>query len=372
MAVAKGIEALRRTVSVPENISTLVPYPPGKPIEELERELGITGSIKLASNENPLGPSPKALEAVRGALKALNRYPDGSGYYLREKLSERLGVPGDALVLANGSNEVIELMVRAFLRPGDEVVMADPSFAVYPIVTKAAGARSLTVPLTDLRHDLGAMAEAITDKTRIVFIANPNNPTGTIVTNRELRDFLRRVPDDVVVCLDEAYYEYVRSTSYPDGLSYVKEGWPVVVLRTFSKIYGLAGLRVGYGVAHPEIAGYLNRVRQPFNVNSLAQAAALAALDDEAHLKKSIENNTSGLEHLTRELKGLGYECVPTEANFFMIKVGDGRGVYDALLGRGVIVRPMASYGLDEYIRVTVGTPEENRRFLDALSAVTA
>jgi histidinol-phosphate aminotransferase len=361
---------LRSTIRVPGGIESLVPYPPGKPIEELERELGIKGSIKLASNENPLGPSPLAVKAVKEALGGLNRYPDGSSYYLKAKLSLRLGVPTEMLTLGNGSNEIIELLVRTYLAPGEEAVMGEPSFAVYPLVVQAAGGVAVRVPLKDFTHDLSAMAARITEKTRLVFIANPNNPTGTMVTGSAFDAFLKRVPDGVIVCMDEAYFEYVSGPGYPASLQYVEEGWPVVVLRTFSKIYGLAGLRVGYGVAHPEITAYINRVRQPFNVNSLAQAAALAALDDHVHIKKSLENNAGGLKYLFDEITGLGYECVPTEANFFLIKVGDGKGVYEALLKKGVIVRPMASYGLPEFIRVTVGLPEENRRFVEVFSGL--
>ncbi|MBI5562660.1 MAG: histidinol-phosphate transaminase [Deltaproteobacteria bacterium] len=360
----------RLKLTVSENIASLVPYPPGKPIEELERELGITGSIKLASNENPLGPSKKAVEAVAGALANLHRYPDGSCYYLKEKLSAFIKMPPETIILGNGSNEIIELVIRAYLKNGDEAVMADPSFAVYPIAVKAAGGRSITVPLKAHTHDLAAMSKAITRKTRLVFIANPNNPTGTIVRADEFDRFMKKVPDGVIVCVDEAYYEFVRSAGFPSAFDYVKEGRAVIVLRTFSKIYGLAGLRAGYGVAPPEMLDYMNRVRQPFNVNSLAQIAAIAALDDREHLKATLDNNARGLEYLFREIKALGFECVPTEANFFLVKVGDGRKVYDGLLRKGVIVRPMASYNLPEFIRVTVGLPAENERFVCAFAEV--
>ena len=362
----------RMKLKVSKNIEGLVPYPPGKPIEELERELGITGSIKLASNENPLGPSPAAVAAISRALGGLNRYPDGSCYYFKQRLSEKLGVDPEMIVVGNGSNEIIELLVRAFITPGDEAVMADPSFAVYPIAVKCAGGEARTVPLTaDFRHDLAAMAKAVTGRTRLVFIANPNNPTGTIVSASEFGAFLGEIPEDVVVCVDEAYFEFVRDPSYPDALGRVREGTrPVIVLRTFSKTYGLAGLRVGYGVAQGELAGCLEKVRQPFNVNTLAQVAALACLDDDDHLKRTLENNVRGLEFLYEGAGRLGLECVPTETNFLLMKVGDGAGVYDALLKKGVIVRPMASYGMDEYIRVTVGLPEENERFMKALEEV--
>jgi histidinol-phosphate aminotransferase len=355
---------------VPENISTLVPYPPGKPIEELERELGIKESIKLASNENPIGPSKKALEAVSRALAGLHRYPDGSCYYLKKKLSEHLGFAPESILAGNGSNEILELLVRTFLANGGEAVMANPSFAVYPLVIQAAGGKAVRVPLKDLTHDLEAMSGCITEETRLVFIANPNNPTGTMVDADALKKFMDSVPEEAIVCIDEAYNEFVTSSDFPDSFEYVREGRAVMVLRTFSKTYGLAGLRIGYGVSHPDIIDYLNRVRQPFNVNSLAQVAAIAALDDTDYIRRSRENNSTGLKYLFEELGRMDYECVPTQANFFLIKVGDGKTVYDALLKKGVIVRPMHGYGLGEYIRITVGLPEENRRFIEAFREV--
>ncbi|MBI3753661.1 MAG: histidinol-phosphate transaminase [Deltaproteobacteria bacterium] len=359
-------------------LEALVPYPPGKPMEELERELGIKNSIKLASNENPLGPSPKAVEAVAKALKNLHRYPDGGCYYLKEKLAQRLKVKPENLIIGNGSNEIIELVIRTFLRPGDEAVMGNPSFAVYPLVVPAAGGKSVLVPLKNLTHDLDAMFDAITENTKLVFIANPNNPTGTMNTKAQLDKFIGRLRNDIILILDEAYYEFVTDKDFPASLDYLNSGKNIVILRTFSKIYGLAGLRVGYGIAPEKLNFYMNKVRQPFNVNSLAQIAAMAALDDDEHLKRSQRNNREGLAYLFGELKAMGLECVPTQANFFLIKVGKGKdvyphtknfgvGVYDALLRQGVIVRPMASYGLGEYIRVTVGLPEENKRFVEAL-----
>lgn len=358
-------------LKVSRDIASLVPYPPGKPIEELERELGIKGSIKLASNENPLGPSKKALDAVSMALANLHRYPDGSCFYLNEKLSAKLGVSGDELIFGNGSNEIIELLIRTYLKPGGEAVMGDPSFAVYPLAIQAAGGKAVAVPLTkDFRHDLPGMAKAVTKKTRLVFIANPNNPTGTMVTQDEFSAFMDDIPPEVIVCVDEAYFEFVTSADFPKTLDFIREGRAVVALRTFSKIYGLAGLRVGYGVADKEIISYMHRVRQPFNVNSLAQAGAMAALDDDEHLQKTQKNNRDGLKFLFAELAALGYPCVPTHANFFLVKAGDGRAVYQALLKKGVIVRPMASYNMPGYIRVTVGLPEENRRFVAAFSEV--
>ncbi len=357
-------------LKVSRDIEELIPYPPGKPIEELERELGITGSIKMASNENPLGPSPLGVEAAKKALNGLNRYPDGSSYYLRRALSASLGVDMEMIITGNGSNEIIELLIRTFLRPGEEVVFGEPSFAVYPLVTKAAGGVGVPVPLKDMTLDLQAMASAITEKTRIVFIANPNNPTGTIVGGDELNAFIDSVPDDVIICLDEAYYEYVRDESYPDSLKYLGGEKPVIALRTFSKIYGLSGLRAGYGIGPAKMIDFLNRVRQPFNMNSIAQAAALAATGDDGHVERSRQNNTSGLEYLYSEVSAMGLPYVPTEANFFLIKVGRGRAVYEALLKRGVIVRPMDSYGLGEYIRLTVGLPGENERFIGSLKDV--
>lgn len=359
---------LKKMVS--EGIETLVPYKPGKPMAELERELGIENSVKLASNENPLGSSPKAIEAIKEVLSGLNRYPDGAYYYLKEKLAKFVGVTPDMLVIGNGSNEIIELLIRTFMVEGDEAIMGSPSFAVYPIIVQGAGGTSIEVPLSKpsngLTIDLAAMAESITDKTKLIFIANPNNPTGTIVTDTDFDAFMEKVPDNVIVCMDEAYFEYVSSPEFPDSLKYIKEGKSVVILRTFSKIYGLAGLRVGYGIAPARIADYMNRVRQPFNVSSVAEAAAMGALDDSEFVKESIEMNRKGFDFLSKELKELGVEVVPTEANFFLVKVGNGTEVYNKLLKQGVIVRPMASYNMDEYIRVTIGTEAQNKRFMEA------
>jgi len=357
-------------LKVSTDIDELVPYPPGKPIDELERELGISGSIKMASNENPIGPSPKAVKAVSEALSSLNRYPDGGSFYLRRRLSEQLALPMENIITGNGSNEIIELLIRTFLSPGDEVVFGEPSFAVYPLVTKAAGGVAVRVPLKDMTIDLTALREAVNEKTRFVFIANPNNPTGTIVQSGELRRFIESMPDDVIICLDEAYCEYVRGSGYGDSCAYINGEKAVIILRTFSKIYGLSGLRAGYGIGPAKMINYLNRVRQPFNMNSLAQIGALAALDDKEHVKRSREVNEEGLKYLYEELDKLGIEYVPTEANFFLIKVGRGLDVYKRLLKKGVIVRPMDSYGLGYYIRLTVGLPEENLRFIRSLTEV--
>lgn len=352
-------------IPVPENIRSITPYSPGKPIEELERELGISGSIKLASNENPLGPSPKAVAAVKKALAGLHRYPDGSGYQLTQALSKKHGVESSRIILGNGSNELIELAVRAFVQPGDEVVSADPSFVVYRMVTQAASGVNVVVPCRDDRHDLDAMAERITPRTRIVFIANPNNPTGTMNTEAEMDRFLGRVPGHVLVAVDEAYFEYVTHADYPDTLERLREGRELLVLRTFSKIYGLAALRIGYGIGADGVIEAMNRVRQPFNTNSPAQAAALAALGDYKHVERSIALNNEGKRFLYQSFDNLGVRYVPTEANFVFIDAGRDCGeLYEALLRKGVIIRPLGGTKL----RVTIGLPEENQRFVNELT----
>ncbi len=354
-------------VAVSENIRAITPYSPGKPIEELERELGIKGSIKLASNENPLGPSPKAVEAVKAALSGLNLYPDGSGYYLRQALAKRYGLDISQVILGNGSNEVIELVIRTFVQPGDEVVSADPSFVVYKMITQAAGGKNVIMPLKDDHHDLDAMANRITGKTKVIFVANPNNPTGTINTSGEMGRFMLRVPDGVMVAVDEAYYEYVSRKDYPDSLAYLKTGRNIIAMRTFSKIYGLAGLRIGYGLAQPEIIEMMNKVRQPFNTNSLAQTAALAALDDHTHVERSIKANDEGKKSLYRAFDRMGIRYVPTSANFILFETEqEGREVYQALLKTGVIIRPMGGRKL----RVTIGLPEQNTRFVSELEKI--
>lgn len=360
---------LRNLVS--EEIENLIPYPPGKPIEELEREYGIQGSVKLASNENALGPSPKAVHAIKDALDGLHRYPDGSGYYLKESLAKFYDLDPENLIIGNGSNEIIELIFRTFLLPGDEVVVARPTFVVYELVAQASRGKSVVVPLKDMTYDLESMLEKITPRTRFVFVANPNNPTGTIVKRNAFERFLSSVPDDVIVVLDEAYCEYVTDSEFPSGIEYWNAGKLVVVLRTFSKIYGLAGLRIGYGIASTELINNMNKVRQPFNVNSLAQIGARVALNDRKHVEMSRENNKKGIDYLFGELRDLGYFCLPTQANFFLIRVGNNAAeIYERLLRKGVIIRPMKGYNLDEYIRVTVGLPEENRRFLASFQEV--
>jgi len=356
-------------IPVSDNIRSISPYVPGKPIEELERELGISGSIKLASNENPLGPSPKAVNAVRKALEGLNRYPDGSGFYLSQALAKNLGVDLNQVILGNGSNELIELAVRTFVQPGEEVVSADPSFVVYRMITQAAGGTNVVIPCKEMRHDLDAMAERITPRTRIVFIANPNNPTGTMNTKAEMDRFMDRVPDHVLVAVDEAYYEYVTRADYPDSLDYLRAGKTVLALRTFSKIYGLAGLRIGYGITKPEIADLMNKVRQPFNTNTLAQTAALAALADRKHVEKTVTLNNEGKQLLYREFERLGISYVPTETNFILFETRlDSKELYGGLLKAGVIIRPMGP----KRLRVTIGLPEENKRFIAELDAILA
>jgi histidinol-phosphate aminotransferase len=352
-------------------LAGLIPYIPGKPIEEVERELGITGSVKLASNENPLGPSPRALEALGPALADLHRYPDGSGFRLTRALASHWDVPAECVVLGNGSNELLELVGRAFLLPGDEVVYARQAFVVYDMVAQVTGATKVAVPLADFAHDLDAMRAAITPRTKLVFLANPNNPTGAAVPPRALEAFLATVPEEVLVVLDEAYYEYVPEADRPDALQFVRQGRYLLLLRTFSKIYGLAGLRIGYGLGTAPLIALLNRVREPFNTNSLAQVAAEAALGDAEHVQRSAALNEAGRRLLTEACREMGLGVVPSVANFLLVDVGrPGPAVAQALLARGVIVRPMGGYGFGTHLRITVGTPAENERCLAALRAV--
>ena len=347
-------------------IAALTPYQPGKPIDELERELGISDVVKLASNENPLGPSPRAIEAVQRALANVHRYPDGASFALRSKLVEKLGVAPEQLVFGCGADELLELVAKSFLGPGDEAVFAWPSFAMYPIVTKGMGATPVPVPLdADLVHDLDAMAAAITERTRVVMVCNPNNPTGTSVGAAAFDRFAASLPDDVVLLIDEAYVDFARRADFPDALGWVARRPGTVTVRTFSKIAGLAGLRVGYAVADRELAGYLERARHPFNVNLLAEAAAVAALDDHEHLDRTVRQNTEGLGYLRRELGALGIETWPSEANFVLAKPGPG--TYERLLREGVIVRPLVGFGMPDHVRITVGRPEENERLVKAL-----
>ena len=349
------------------DIASLNPYVPGKPIEELQRELGLARVIKLASNENPLGPSPKALAALVGGHESLHRYPDGGAYRLRQALADRWKVSLDHIILGNGSDEILGLLARTFLAPGDEAVMADQTFVIYKMEVTAAHGKAAIVPLVNWTHDLDGMAKAITPKTRLVFLCNPNNPTGTMVAADAVARFMAQVPENVIVVFDEAYLEYVRDPHFPDSLQYVTQGRNAIVLRTFSKIYGLAGLRIGYGITTPEITNCLNRVRPPFNVNTLAQRAALAALGDDEHVAKSRAVNTAGMQQLERGLRTFGFTAIPSQANFVYFDVNrEGRRVFDALLREGVIVRHIEG----TMLRVTIGQPDENDAFLGALKKV--
>lgn len=352
-------------------IRDLQPYQPGKPIEELERELGITNIIKLASNENPLGPSPAVLEAVRGALKNITRYPDG--YELTAKLAQHLGVSPKQVTLGNGSNQVLNVIAQAFLSLDNNAIVSAHAFVVYPIAVKMLGATLKTVPARNWGHDLAAMADAIDSRTRMIFIANPNNPTGTWNTGKELRAFLQRVPANVIVVLDEAYTEYVTDPAYESGLALLEQYPNLVVTRTFSKAYGLAGLRVGYSVSCEQVAGLLNRVREPFNVNSLALVAAQAALDDRGYLQKSRELNSAGMKQLEQGFRNLGLSFIPSIGNFIAVEFSqDTAWIYQQLLHQGVIVRPIGVYGMPNHLRISIGLPEENARCLNALKAVLA
>jgi histidinol-phosphate aminotransferase len=345
-------------------------YEPGKPIEEVARELGLdpAGIIKLASNENPFGPSPRAMEAARRALEQGELYPDGGCFALRHKLAARHGLDAEQFIVGNGSNEILELLGHTFAGPGDEVVMGAPAFIVYKLVTLLFGAKPVEVPLVDFRHDLGAMARAVTPRTKLVFLASPNNPTGTANTEREIVEFVRTLPPHVICAVDEAYAEYLDAP--PDLRTLIAEGRKVICLRTFSKIYGLAGLRVGYAYAGKELVALLHRVRQPFNVNAIGQAAALAALDDGEFAARCARDNRAGLAQLEAGCQELGLAVVPSVANFLLVKVGDGIGVFAALQRRGIIVRPVTPYGLPEWLRVTVGTRDQNERLLAVLRAV--
>jgi histidinol-phosphate aminotransferase len=355
------------TLHIHPDIAALSPYVPGKPIEELQRELGLTRVVKLASNENPLGPSPKAMAVINEGIATLHRYPDGGAFRLRQAIADRWKVSAEQVILGNGSDEILGLLARTFLSPGDEAVMADQTFVIYKMEVMAAHGKAVVVPLVQWRHDLPAMAAAVTERTRLLFLCNPNNPTGTMVSADEVARLLARVPEHVVVVFDEAYFEYVRSSDFPDSMAYVRQGRNAIVLRTFSKIYGLAGLRIGYGVTTAEIANFLNRVRPPFNANSLAQRAALAALEDDEHVAKSRAVNQAGMEQVVGGLRTLGFSPIGSETNFVYFDVGrDGRRVFDALLRLGVIVRHIEG----RMLRVTVGQSEENRAFLAALTQV--
>src|SRR5471030_2914231 len=354
------------------NLKNLPVYQPGRPIEEVARELGLPADsiIKVASNENPFGPSPLAIAAMQKAIAGVNLYPDGNAFYLKQKLAAKLGVEPANLILGNGSNEIIEFVVHALLAPGADVVVSQFCFAIYPIVAKMFGANLIVVPAKNYGHDLSAMLKAITPKTRIVFVANPNNPTGTLAPREEVISFVNDVPDDVLLVMDEAYIEFLDDAV--DLVSLIRLGARknLILMRTFSKIFGLAGLRLGYGIGHPDLIVALEKTRQPFNINSIAQAGALAALGDVEHIRKTRANNFAGLEFFQRAFRDLKLEYVQSAANFVLVRVGEGQRVFEAMQKQGVIVRPMGGYQLGEWIRISVGTAKENERCLNVLKAV--
>ena len=366
MKVKNSSNALE--LDVPEYIKNLIPYPPGKPLEELEREYGVTKAIKLASNENPFGPSPKAVEAITQKLSQLHRYPDGSGYYLKNKLATLYGLEPENFVLGNGSNEIIDLLIRVLVRPGKEVLTSHPSFLVYQKMVQACGGKNTIVELKNFTHDLVKMASLATDATSIIFLDNPNNPTGSILDKKDFDSFLKDLPPKVIVALDEAYMEFAENADTPKAVEYIGSDNRVVGLRTFSKAYGIAGLRVGYGIMCNSLASLLERVRQPFNVNILAQAAAEASIEDQDYLEQTLKNNEEGKIFLTNRLEEMGFKVFPSHTNFILVDTGiDAKQLCDALLPKGVIIRFMGSYGLDKFVRITIGTPEENKRCIDAI-----
>ena len=364
--------ALPAVDSIRSEVRSLQPYVPGKPIEELERELGIAGAIKLASNENPFGPSPLAVRAIEESARAVNRYPEGSCYYLREALSAHWGVPPEWIAVGSGSNDLIDVLCRIHLGPDDEAIMSNPSFVMFAIAVKVAGGKLVRVPGRNLRHDPDAMLAAVTERTKLVYFANPDNPTGTIVGRKALEDYFRRVPEHVLTILDEAYFEYVSDPEYPDGLEHLRRGRRVAVLRTFSKIYALAGLRVGYGFFPPDLTSMVHRVRLPFNVTTVGEAAARASLRDPDQVRKSRDRNADGLAYLQAELPKIGLELVPSWTNFVLARFPRSAVEASRALEReGVIIRPMASFGLGpEYARISVGSPEENARLVEVLRRI--
>ncbi len=356
-----------------KELDVIKPYVPGKPIEEVQEELGITDIIKLASNENPLGPSTKAQQALVDFVKQAHIYPDGSCSVLKRRLAKHWGISPEQLIIGNGSDEILKFIAEAFLQPGDEVVVAEPTFSEYHFVSQLMGAKLCRVPCVDFTHDLAAMAEAINDKTKIVFVCNPNNPTGTAVGHTSLLEFVEQIPDTVLIVIDEAYYEYVQRQDFPDVLPWLKERQNVLVTRTFSKAHGLAALRIGYGIGHPDLIAILEKTREPFNVNAAAQAAAIASLADPDHIDASVKVNEQGKAYLYQEFTAMGLQYVPTETNFVLVDVDrEAPNVFEDLLQMGVIIRPAHVFGLPTFIRVTVGTADENERFIQALKEVTA
>ena len=356
----------------PANIRAIAPYQGGKPISELAREMGLNEAdiVKLASNENPLGMSPKAQMALEDALAEISRYPDGNSFALRDAVSQEYGIQAAQIVFGNGSNDILELAARAFLSPGDEVIYSQHAFAVYPLVTQAAGATGVVVPAIEFGHDLPGFLKAITAKTKLIFVANPNNPTGTLIGKAVLKDFLQQVPKSIVVVLDEAYDEYLSEADKSEAISWLGEFENLIVSRTFSKAYGLAGLRVGFGLMHAALADLMNRVRQPFNVNSLAQVAATVSLQDKDFVARSYAANQAGMAQITQGLTKLGLSFIPSFGNFVSFKVSNAGAVNQALLKHGVIVRPVANYEMPDYLRVSIGLFSENARFLEVLEKI--
>lgn len=353
------------------DIKTLQPYQTGKPIEELQRELGLEKIVKLASNENPLGFNPNVKAAISAHLDGLTRYPDGAGFELKKAISEKLGINADQITIGNGSNDVLDLIGLCFLNANTSAIYAQHAFVVYPLMTKFMGAKAIEVPAKAWGHDLDAMLAAIREDTRVIFIANPNNPTGTWLGHEPLRKFLQQVPENIIVVLDEAYSEYIHGVDYADGIALQKEFANVIVVRTFSKVYGLAGLRVGFSVSSPQLSNILNRVREPFNVNSLAQVAAIAALKDDAFIAKAVAVNDAGRVQIEAGLQKLGLTFIPSQGNFICFDTAtDALAVYNKLLAKGVIVRPVVPYGMPQHLRVSIGLEEENRIFLEALAEV--
>lgn len=358
-------------IKIRENLETLLPYPPGKPIEDVQREFNLENIVKLASNENPLGPSPKAVWAILDSVNEINLYPDGNVFYLRKALSEKLKIKPENLIFGNGSDELIILISQTYLDKDDEIIISDKAFIRYQMAAQVQNAKWISVPMIDYRHDLKGFVKAITPKTKAIFIDNPNNPIGTMVTKSEFEELINSVPENVLIVMDEAYYEYIDDPDYPKTLDYLDKHKNIIILRTFSKIYGLAGIRLGYGIADAEIITNIDRVRPPFNVSRLAQAAGLAAIDDKEHLERSRKTNKEGLKYIYGELEKLGLKYVKSYANFVLIDMNkDGVKVFDDLQRLGVIVRPVKGYKLPNHIRVTIGTPEENKIFIEALKKV--